>query len=107
MKKLVTLITFCLMCLFSFAQGNVEVKGKVTDENGQAIAKAEVVINNTTHTLTTNEKGEFSINLPEGKYVIKVSKLAYGTKRVVLEVVSDTQVDVSLEKIKRSKTSRA
>ncbi len=107
MKKLLTLITFCLICLFTFAQNNVEVKGKITDENGQAISNAEIVVRNTTYKLTTNDRGEYSINLPEGKYVIKVSKLAYGTKTVVIEVVGNTELDLSLEKIKRSKTSRA
>lgn len=106
MKKLVSLIAFCFCSVLLFAQGNVDVKGKVTDENGKAIANVEVVVKNTTQTVKTNDQGEYTVSLPEGKYVFKFTRLSYGTKTVLAQVVSNTELDVALEKIQNSKTSR-
>lgn len=106
MKKLVSLITFCLLCVLSFAQGNVEIKGRVIDEQGKAIANAEVVVRNTTEKVKTDANGAYAVSLPEGKYVLKVSKVAYGTKTVIVELNTNTELEISLEKIKNSKTSR-
>lgn len=106
MKKIVSLVMLCLFFAVSFAQGDLEIKGKVIDEQGNAVANAEVVVKNTSHSFKTDANGEYSVALPEGKYVVKVSKLAYGTKTVILELNTNTALEVSLEKIQNSKTSR-
>ena len=106
MKKIISLISLCLLCVFAYAEGIVEVKGRITDEEGKAIANAELMVRNTTEKLKTDANGVYKIALPEGKYVVKVSKVSYGTKTVIIELNANTELDVSLEKIKKSETSR-
>ena len=106
MKKIISLISFCLLCAFSYAEGIIEVKGRITDEQGKAVSNAEVVVRNTKEKLKTDANGNYKIVLPEGKYVVKVSKESFGTKTVLIELNANTELDVSLEKIKKSETSR-
>lgn len=107
MKKTVSFIcALCLFSLFAFALTNVEVKGKITDSSGLILEGAEIVVKNTSHIMKTDSKGEFSFTLPEGKYVLTISKTLYAPKTVVLEVKHNTQLDLDLEKIKKSDTSR-
>ena len=93
MRKLMTLLSVALFATVSvFAQG--VVKGKVTDENGQPLSGASVVIKGTTTGVSTGSDGAFSINVSSSKTVLEVSAVNFVTKSV--NVGAGEMVSVSL-----------
>lgn len=107
MKKITVVIAF-LICLISsvFAQESVELKGKVTDENNKSIKNITVTIKGKGETVQTNDSGIYRTVIQEGKQVIKFSAPGYASKTVIIEIVDDTELDIQLEKIQNSKSSR-
>lgn len=78
MNRILTLIMFALSIITINAQNNSSIKGKVLDENGDAVFSANVVIDASKGwAATTNFDGEFSISLPPGKYFVLVSYIGY------------------------------
>eukprot|EP00794_Sanderia_malayensis_P014035 gene14035-15494_t len=53
------------------------IKGKVTDENGQAIPKAKVVVEGISHDVTTAKNGWYWRLLMPGQYTVKVNADGY------------------------------
>lgn len=78
MRIKLLLITI-LCCAFSFAQTKGTIKGTVTDKdaNNIPLAFANAVIKGTTTGVTTDEKGEYSIAVAPGNYVIVFSYVGY------------------------------
>lgn len=107
MKKITVVIAF-LVCLISsaFAQESVELKGKVTDENNKSIKNITVTIKGKDETVQTNDAGTYYTSIKEGQQVIKFSAPGYASKTVIIEIVDDTELDIQLEKIQNSKSSR-
>ncbi|GHV19789.1 hypothetical protein FACS1894174_00380 [Bacteroidia bacterium] len=77
------IISICL--LFGFSQWivaqNNQVKGKITDERGEAMIGASVVQKGTSNGTTTDVNGNFSLEVP-GNATLVVSYLGYTTKEV-------------------------
>jgi tetratricopeptide (TPR) repeat protein len=76
--RLIVAMLVVLLSTAAMAQ-NATVKGKATDENGQPIADAQVIMKNLeigrTVTLKTDKGGNFfSIAVPSGKYHISLQK---------------------------------
>ncbi|MBK6976679.1 MAG: carboxypeptidase-like regulatory domain-containing protein [Cytophagaceae bacterium] len=72
------LILFFL--LFSFTQSFAfYFKGKITDENNQALPFASIFVKNTKIGTNSNEKGEFSLSLQTGTYEVVFRYLGYET----------------------------
>ena len=63
-------------------QQPVTVKGKVTDEAGQALPGATVVVKGTTLGAATDSDGNYTLTLPEGSYTLVFSML--GIKRTTV-----------------------
>lgn len=64
-----------------------QVKGSVTDINNEALAYVNVFIENTYTGTTTNESGNYELNISKyGKYTLVFQYLGYKTKKVVIEV---------------------
>ncbi|MEX2591491.1 MAG: SusC/RagA family TonB-linked outer membrane protein, partial [Anditalea sp.] len=72
----------------------IEIKGKVTDENGDSMPGATITIEGTTTGTATNVDGNFSIDVDEGA-VLVVSFIGYQTKRIT--VSNQSQIEVSME----------
>ena len=71
------------------------VKGKVTDTSGEALSFMNVVEKGTTNGTTTDENGEFSLNVEKMPTIISVSSLGFKT---VEKSISDTSyVTIVLE----------
>lgn len=73
-----------LLSLKGYAQ---EFKGRVTDEKGNAVAFAYVVLKNSTSVSYTNENGEFTCALKKGILVdtLLIKMLGYKDYKVLLE----------------------
>lgn len=72
----------------------VEVKGKVTDQNGMGIPGATVLIEGTQTGTATDIDGNFSIDAPEGS-VLVISFIGYQTQRV--NVGNQTNLTIMME----------
>lgn len=80
-----------------FAQ--ITLKGRVIDENEKPISGASVWIEYTTIGLSTNGKGEFSLEkVPAGEHILRVSALDYTGERMSVH----TSKEDILIKMKRS-----
>ena len=77
--KLQTSILLLFFSCFSFAQ----IKGKVTDLKGNALPYASVTIEKTYIGTSTNENGEYELNIKKpGNYTLVFKILGYKTKTV-------------------------
>jgi len=74
----------------------IDIKGKVIDEKGQALAGATVRLKNTpSKSVITNDKGEFTITGIEKGTVLVISFLGYKSQEVV--VGSSSEISVRME----------
>ncbi|WP_299618510.1 TonB-dependent receptor [uncultured Tenacibaculum sp.] len=87
MKRL-ALVTFLIFSLFINGQ---EVKGKVVDTIGE-IAFANIFLKDNSGKIVTgtnsNEKGNFTLKTPKGKYTIVVSFLGYKDWKKQIEIIN-------------------
>lgn len=70
-----------LLCLFLLNTSAAQklLKGVVVDEKNVPIPKASVFLNNTSVGTTADNEGQFSLNIPAGKYELIVSSIGYIT----------------------------
>ena len=73
----------------------VTVRGKVTDENGKALQGVSIQVKGISVGTTTDEKGEFQIELPENSSEVLVFSFV-GMQSQEVNVRGKTQVNVSL-----------
>ena len=71
------------------------IKGKVTDTSGEALSFMNVVEKGTTNGTTTDENGEFSLNVEKMPTTISVSSL--GFKTVEKSIVDASYITIILE----------
>ncbi len=72
-----------------------QVKGKVTDESGEAIAGASVVEKGTTNGTTTDEQGLFTLEDCDNRSVLQVSFIGYKTWEIAVGKLDF--IDIKLE----------
>ncbi len=88
MKHKYLLKIFTVVFLFMGAISSAQtIKGKVTDSSGEALAFMNVVEKGTTNGTTTDENGEFSLDVKSLPTTITVSSLGFKTKE---QKVTDT-----------------
>jgi hypothetical protein len=86
MKKILTLFAFFGFMTTAFAQSTGEVKGKITDEKGEGLIGASVVIldangKSTGRGSVTDFDGNYTLNnLNAGTYNLKYSYVSYSSK---------------------------
>ena len=88
MLKLFLLGILFLVPMISISQG---VKGVVSDEAGQSIPFATIYLKETTTGTTTNDLGEYEIQLPTGSYTIVFQGLGFQKTEIIVNV-NDTFV---------------
>ncbi|WP_460635279.1 SusC/RagA family TonB-linked outer membrane protein [Larkinella harenae] len=76
-----------------------DVRGKVTDANGEGLPGVSVVIKGTTRGTTTNGEGEFTLNVPANSTLV-FSFVGYASKEVAVN--NRTVVNVSLVQDERA-----
>ncbi len=97
--RLKTILILCLTTttLSAFAQSSYEVTGKVVDTIDQQPLIGAFVAANTSQRTTTNEKGFFNLQLPEGEYQITISYLGYETKTMTIDAKNSQLGVIALE----------
>ena len=84
-----------LLPCWSFAQ-NRNISGTVTDENGEAVIGAGVVVvGQSTIGTTTDLDGTYTLSVPAGATALDFSCIGYDDKRV--EMGTSSVIDVVLE----------
>lgn len=75
-----------------------QVRGVVSDAEGEPVPYAKVYEENSTNGVVTNVKGEYFLELANGTHRVVFSSLGYLTKKVDVVVAGKTQtLDVTLE----------
>ncbi|RDC64937.1 TonB-dependent receptor SusC [Adhaeribacter pallidiroseus] len=78
---------------FTFAQ--TAISGKISDEKGEGIPGATVLVKGTTAGATTDPNGSFTLNAPNGTGVLVVSFIGYQTKEVPINNQSTINVTLA------------
>ena len=93
MKKFL-LISTVLLSLAAMAQ--VTVTGTVTDGSiGEPAIGASVIVAGTTTGTVTDTDGHFTLDVPEGKFILQVSMVGYKTQ--VINIKGKSSVSVTLQ----------
>ena len=87
--KFKLLLTTLLFTVFAFAQKGT-VKGTITDKemNNEPLPFASITIKGTTIGASTDEKGNFSLSVPEGNHILMIAFLGYETTEVPFKIAS-------------------
>jgi hypothetical protein len=100
-----TSLVVLILCLPAWTQGNLgRIVGAVTDQNGGAIADANVTVRDVqrgvSRTLVTDSGGEYSApSLIPGQYEVIVEAMGFARfdrQNITVEVGQEVRVDVSL-----------
>lgn len=84
----------------TLAQKNGSVKGTIKDaKTNDLLFGANVIVLGTHIGTSSNDKGEFSLNVPAGKYQLQVSYISYKTVRIEITVKEGESIskDISLQ----------
>ena len=73
---------------------NRTITGKVTDDKGQPVPNASVVVKGTNIGTTTNAQGVYSLAIPQNARTLSVSSIGLGEKEITIS--SATAYDVTL-----------
>lgn len=85
MRKLVTLFMCLVVSLLQLQAQNRTLTGKITDEKGNPVAGASVLVKGTTTGTTSKEDGTYSISVAAGAKSLVISALNLGTKEIKVE----------------------
>lgn len=96
MNKILSFLICLLLTVNCFAQ----IKGTVTDEEGKPVSSAIIYINNTYKNTTSNEKGNYVLDLKkEGKFTLVFKHLGYKTQKKIIPITDFPFIlDITLEK---------
>lgn len=94
MKKLLTLLLLQLMVFTVF--GQFSLKGVVMGE-GEPLAGASVIIENSFYGVSADSNGEFEFKkLKRGEYLLKVSFIGFETKQVGIQLNADKEIEIEM-----------
>ena len=93
MKKLFTLLMMLTICGSAFCQNPSSISGTITNSSAQPVSGATVSLLNTNYNTITNAKGEFRINnIPEGKYMLHITSIAYAERSQLIVISGKGQI---------------
>lgn len=73
---------------------DVDITGKITDENGEGLPGASVIEKGTTNGITTDLNGQYKINLPENATLV-ISFVGYKTAEI--PIAGRSTIDLQME----------
>ncbi len=84
-----------------FAQDNIRVKGRVTDENGRPVARASVIVKGTVGGTTADDNGNYEIMAPSNGTLI-ISAVNFSSLEI--RVNNKQTLDVSLPSLEKTES---
>jgi iron complex outermembrane recepter protein len=102
MRKFILILIFfsfhLLLFSLSVENGGSSIKGKVTDQSGNALSGAAITIENTYLGVHSSEDGTYVItNLKDGKYVLKCSFIGYESQVKEVDLKNEAIINISLK----------
>src|SRR5664279_3765013 len=95
MRKFLFLLMAVTLAIGQIQAQQKTITGKVTDEKGDAVPNATVVIKGTTVATTTATDGTFSISVPQNARSLVVTSVSMGTSEIALTSSSNYNVVLS------------
>lgn len=100
MKRL-TFVFFVLFIILGLtdgvAQAFVTLSGKVTSSDGTPVVQATLAVEGTSFGTYSDDNGNYSLSLPEGKYTLVVSFVGFKSQRKNIELRGKKSVDFILQ----------
>lgn len=99
-KYIFLFITFWIASVAASAQNNTGmISGKVLSLDGDPIDYATVFLKGTSYSCSTNEKGLYHINAPQGKYTLVISSVGFEKCEMTVNIESRqrTKLNVKLK----------
>ncbi|MBS9774044.1 MAG: TonB-dependent receptor [Tenacibaculum sp.] len=96
MKRLLFISMLCLLGFTGLAQ-NSPIKGKVTDTSGKGISDVSVVLQGTTKGTSTDDNGNFTLNVTRGENTIVFSSVGFKTVKRKVNTNKSTKLNVVLQ----------
>lgn len=93
-------LTFCIFLISIVNSQNAILKGFITDENGEGIIQATVIVDVSKNQATTSGiKGDYELKLPAGEYLVLYKSLSKKDKtvKIILKPGETTIQNVLLE----------
>jgi iron complex outermembrane receptor protein len=81
-KYLLKLFTAAFMLMLPLGMMAQTIKGKVTDSSGEALPYMNVVVKGTSNGTTTDENGEFNLEVKNLPITLVISSMGFATKQV-------------------------
>jgi len=96
-----TLLLFFIVCMnVAIAQNSCSMKGRITDNNGDAIPYCSIFLPELSTGSMANIDGEFALNLSCGEHEVIIQSLGYEIKRIVYKVDENSdELNVSLKQV--------
>src|ERR1700744_4946143 len=95
MRHTLLFLLICSFCFSAFAQ-QVNISGKVTDKNGNAVPFASIYIKNTTKGASANVEGVYSLQLQPGRYEVQYRAVGYKQETQAVDLKNNMVVNVTL-----------
>jgi len=101
MRKLLSMLTFCVsICLVS-AQENFTISGYITDyESGETLIGATALVKELGNGAVSNEYGFYSISVPEGSYTLEFSYIGFDNIIKSVSLSANYKLDIELGEMK-------
>lgn len=100
MKRL-TFVFFVLFIILGFtdgvAQALVTISGKVTSSDGSPVVQATLAVEGTSYGTYSDDNGNYTLSLPEGKYTLVVSFVGFKSQRKNIGLTGKKVVDFVLQ----------
>jgi iron complex outermembrane recepter protein len=74
-----------------------QINGKVNDHKGHALPYAHLIVKGTSIGTVSNETGYFSMKVPVGQVIVKISSIGYQDQELTLEVQAQQAAEVVVE----------
>ena len=84
-------ISFIIPFLFGFLNAQTSVQGTVSDQNGDPLAGANVVVSGTSVGAASDAEGSYQINIPSGTVegqtvTLEVSYIGYKSQSAIVDI---------------------
>ena len=87
-----TLILSLLILLLSMRVLAIKVTGKVTDDKGNALAYASILIKGTTRGVTAGNEGRYALDLAPGTYTLVCQYVGYTRREKTITVGTESLI---------------
>ncbi len=102
--KGICLTSFLLLNVFLVFGQSAEISGRIIDSKGNPVEGATVHLLNTSNSTTTDRRGKFLFTkLADGKYLINVTAIGYGSITREAEIIKDQELDVEIRMVESAR----